>query len=150
MNGGWLPSSLPTWSAILRLTFGVRGTGRLMSQIHTVDSCSDLDSQPALLRPWRDFACRSRKRSVIEAALASVAEVGHGSEDQPLHASELGHAGNLEHINAAASFFRQNHFLRFGISTHKPVTLISALQWNSRQFGPSIAKCSRVDLENVP
>lgn len=51
----------------------------------------------------------------------------HGSEDQPLHASELGHAGNLEHIKAAASFFRQNQFCRFGISTHSKVQVPAPL-----------------------
>lgn len=42
----------------------------------------------------------------------------HGSEDQPLHASELGHSRNEAHIEAAGNFFRENDFCRFGISTH--------------------------------
>jgi hypothetical protein len=51
----------------------------------------------------------------------------YGSEDQPLHASELGHVGNPEHIAAAANFFRENHFLRFGISTHSKVRVPAPL-----------------------
>jgi hypothetical protein len=40
------------------------------------------------------------------------------SEDAPLHASELGHARNLKHLEAVAAFFSGNYFLRFGVTTH--------------------------------
>jgi hypothetical protein len=50
-----------------------------------------------------------------------------GSEDQPLHASELGHIGNSEHIESVANFFRENRLLRFGISTHSKVQVPARL-----------------------
>jgi Protein of unknown function (DUF3800) len=59
--------------------------------------------------------------ALLKPRWRALRKIVHGSEDQPLHASELGHAGNSEHIEAAANFFRQNHFLRFGISTHSTV-----------------------------
>ena len=65
--------------------------------------------------------------ALLKPRWRALRKIVHGSEDQPLHASELGHAGNLEHIKAAANFFRQNHFLRFGISTHSKVQVPAPL-----------------------
>ncbi|HKU54045.1 MAG TPA: DUF3800 domain-containing protein [Rhizomicrobium sp.] len=41
----------------------------------------------------------------------------NGDPDLPLHASELGAARNMPHIEAAGAFFGNNHFLRFGAVT---------------------------------
>jgi hypothetical protein len=56
--------------------------------------------------------------ALLKPAWQAVRKIVRGSEDQPLHACELGHARNLDHIETVAGFFRQHHFLRFGISTH--------------------------------
>lgn len=65
--------------------------------------------------------------SLLKPRWRSLRRLITGSEDLPLHASELGHGRNAEHIEAVAAFFRENHFLRFGVATTSQIRVPEGL-----------------------